>query len=108
MTPISNIVYQRQYATKFLILDLQENIYKKVKKPYYVSAGFAARHVVGFEALTIDVFLDVENFQGRHFLRKKNACGNANTPHRGWGGGGYWGIGVLGIREGVLGEKIIN
>ena len=27
--------------------------------------------------------IHVEIFQGRHFLRKKSPCGNANTPHRG-------------------------
>ena len=42
-------------------MDLQENIYKKVKKTYYMSAGFAGRHVVGFEDLSIDVFLEVQN-----------------------------------------------
>ena len=42
-------------------MDLQENIYKKVKKTYYMSAGFASRHVVGFEDLSIDVFLEVQN-----------------------------------------------
>ena len=43
------------------------------------------------------------------FSEKKSPCGNANTPHRGWGGGvlGYWGgIGVLGA--GYWGKKIIN
>ena len=27
--------------------------------------------------------MHVENFQGRHFLRKRSPCGNANTSHRG-------------------------
>ena len=39
MKPISNIAYQIQYLTIFCILDLQENIYKKIKKTYYMSAG---------------------------------------------------------------------
>ena len=43
------------------ILDLQENIYKKVKKAYYMPAGFAGRHVVGLGDLSIDVFLEVQN-----------------------------------------------
>ena len=43
------------------ILDLQENTYKKVKKTYYMSAGFAGQHVVGFGDLSIDVFLEVQN-----------------------------------------------
>ena len=43
------------------ILDLQENIYKKVKKTYYVSADEAGRCVVLFEDLSIDVFLEVQN-----------------------------------------------
>ena len=30
-----------QYLTISFILDLQENIYNKVKKTYYMSAGFA-------------------------------------------------------------------
>ena len=42
-----------------LYLDLQENIYTQVKKTYYMSAGFAGRHVVGFGDLSIDVFLEV-------------------------------------------------
>ena len=43
------------------MLDLQENIYKQVKKTYNMSAGFAGRHVVDFEDLSIDVFLEVQN-----------------------------------------------
>ena len=43
------------------MMDLQENIYKKVKKAYYMLAGFAGRHVVDFEDLSIDVFLAVQN-----------------------------------------------
>ena len=42
-------------------MDLQENIYKKVKKTYYMSAGFAGQHVVGFGDLNIDIFLEVQN-----------------------------------------------
>ena len=49
-----------QYLTISLILDLQENIYKQVKKPYYIEAGFAGRHVVGFEDLSIDGLLEVQ------------------------------------------------
>ena len=40
---------------------LQENIYRKVKKTYYMSGGFAGRHVVGFGDFSIDVFLEVQN-----------------------------------------------
>ena len=43
------------------MLDLQENIYKQVKKTYYMSAGSAGRHVVGVEDLSIGVFLEVRN-----------------------------------------------
>ena len=43
------------------ILDLQEIIHKKGKKTYYMSASFATRHVVGFEDLSMDVFLEVQN-----------------------------------------------
>ena len=39
MKPIINIVYYIQYLTISLILDLQENIYTKVKNTYYMSAG---------------------------------------------------------------------
>ena len=60
MKPISNIVYWIQHLTTFLILDLQENIYKKVKKPYYMLAGSAGQHVVGFLDLFIDIFLEVQ------------------------------------------------
>ena len=61
MKPISNIVYQIQYLTISDILDLQEHIYKKDKKTYYMSAGFAGRHVVGVGDSSIDVFLEVQN-----------------------------------------------
>ena len=50
-----------QYLTIFFILDLQENMYKRVKKTYYMSAGFAGRHVVGLGDLSVDVFLEVKN-----------------------------------------------
>ena len=56
MKPISNIVYEIKYSTISFILDLQDNIYKQVKKTYYMSAGF----VVGFGDLSIDVFLEVQ------------------------------------------------
>ena len=42
-------------------LDLQENIYNKVKKTYYMSAGFTGRHVVDFWDLNIDMFLEVQD-----------------------------------------------
>ena len=45
----------------FLIWDLQENIYTKVKKTYYMSAGFAGRHVVDFGDLNIDISLEVQD-----------------------------------------------
>ena len=43
------------------ILDLQENIYKKVKTTYYMSTGVAGRHVVNFGDLNIDMFLEVQD-----------------------------------------------
>ena len=42
-------------------MDLQENIYEKVKKTYYMLAGFAGQHVVSFEDLNIEIFLEVQN-----------------------------------------------
>ena len=42
-------------------MDLQENIYLKIKKPYYMSAGFAGQHVADFEDLNIDMFLEVQD-----------------------------------------------
>ena len=42
-------------------MDLQENIYKKVKKAYYMSVGFAGRHVEGLGDLSIDAILEVLN-----------------------------------------------
>ena len=39
MKLISNIAYLIQFLTIFFILDLQENIYKKVKNTYYMSAS---------------------------------------------------------------------
>ena len=44
-----------------MILDLHENIYIKVMKTYYMSAGFAGRHVVGFGDLSLVVFLLVQD-----------------------------------------------
>ena len=54
MKPISNIAYQIQYLTIFFILGLQENIYKQVKKTYYMLAGFAGQHVVSFACPTFE------------------------------------------------------
>ena len=34
---------------------------QKSQENYYMSAGFAGRHVVGFWDLSIDVFLEVQN-----------------------------------------------
>ena len=42
-------------------MDLQENIYKKVKNTYYMWAGFAGPHVVNFGDLHIDMFLEVQS-----------------------------------------------
>ena len=50
------------------MLDLQENIYKQVKKTYYMSAGFARPHVLGFGDLSIDIFLEVQNKEYRSIL----------------------------------------
>ena len=61
MKPIGNIVYQIQYLTITFILDLQEHIYKKVKKTYYLSASFASRHGVGLGDFSIHIFLEVQN-----------------------------------------------
>ena len=41
--------------------DLQEHIYKQVKKTNYMSAGSAARQVVGFEDLNIAICLEVQD-----------------------------------------------
>ena len=57
MKPISNIVY---YNYMF-ILDLQKNIYKTNQKTYYMLAGSAGQHVVGFWDLNIDIFLEVQD-----------------------------------------------
>ena len=63
MKPISNKQYSRLdiMFNYFFILDLQESIYNKIKKTYYMSAGFAGRHVVDFEDLNIDIFLEVQD-----------------------------------------------
>ena len=45
----------------FLILDLQENIYRKVKETNFPSAGFAGRRKVGLGDLTIDISLEIQN-----------------------------------------------
>ena len=60
MHPISNIVYQNQYLMILFILDLQEHIYTEVPKTYYMSAGEAGQHVIGFLDIFIDVFLEVQ------------------------------------------------
>ena len=46
---------------QFFILDLQGNIYKQVKNSYYMLAGGAGQHVVGFWDLDIDIFLKVQD-----------------------------------------------
>ena len=61
MKPIGNIAYWLQYVFILFILYLQQNISNKVKKTFYMSAGFAGQHVVGFEDLSINVFLEVQN-----------------------------------------------
>ena len=54
-------LYGSVYLSRFVILALQENIYNKVMKTYYMSARFAGRHVVGFRNLSIDMFLEVQD-----------------------------------------------
>ena len=49
-------------------MDLQENTYRKIKKTYYMSAGFAGQHVVGFGDLSIEVFVEVHNQKYRQIL----------------------------------------
>ena len=60
MKPISIYVI-RYHIQLYLYFDLQENIFKKVKKAYYMSAGFVGRHVVGFADLNIDIFLEIQD-----------------------------------------------
>ena len=54
-----------------LILDPQENIYKQIKKTYHMSASFAGRHVKGFEDLSINVLLEVQNNKYNQILYLK-------------------------------------
>ena len=49
-------------------MDLQENIYKKVKRTYYMLAGSAGQHVVGFWDLNIDIFLEVQDQKYSYIL----------------------------------------
>ena len=81
---LENILYlineaHKQYSlldTIFTImfsLDLQESIYKKVKKTYYVSAGFAGRHVEGFGDLSIDVLLQKGGKGITEIIQKRNS-----------------------------------
>ena len=58
---MSIIFYWMQCLIMFLIVDLQETIYKKVRKTDYPLAGFAGQRVVGFGDLSIDIFLEVHN-----------------------------------------------
>ena len=68
-------------------MDLQENIYKKVRKFDYPLAAFGGQQVVGFGDLSIDIFLEVQNEKyswilylieynahGVHFCSKINNC----------------------------------
>ena len=64
MKPINNIAYYIQYLTMSFVLDLQENIYKKNKNTYYMSA----RHVVGFEDLSINAVLEVQTKRYNYIL----------------------------------------
>ena len=42
-------------------MDLQENIDEKIKKTYYMTAGFAGQHVMGFGDLGTDIFVEIQN-----------------------------------------------
>jgi hypothetical protein len=42
------------------ISDLQEHIYKTIKEAYYMSAGLASRHVVGFGDLNINMRVGIK------------------------------------------------
>ena len=42
-------------------MGFQEHIFNQIKKTYYMLAGEAGQHVVGFEDLSIDIFLEVQN-----------------------------------------------
>ena len=62
MKPTSRIVYNIQHLATPFILDFQRNIYTQDTKPYYMSASFAGRHVVGLgDSIIVDVFLEVQN-----------------------------------------------
>ena len=50
---MSNILFQIQYLKIFVILDLQEHIYRKLEKANYQSAGFAGKQIVGYGDLRI-------------------------------------------------------
>ena len=58
-------------------MDLQEHIYKKVRKTNYLLAGFAGQRVVGFGDLSIDIFLEVHNqiYSQILYLIESNAHG---------------------------------
>ena len=60
MKPRNNSLLDTMFDYMF-IWDLQENIYKQVKKTYYMLAGEAGQYVVSFEDLNIDIFLEVQN-----------------------------------------------
>ena len=49
-------------------MDLQENIYKKVKKTYYMSAGFVGRHVVVWGNLNIEIFMELKNIKKTYYM----------------------------------------
>ena len=61
MKPRNNTIYCIQYLTISFMLDLQEIIYNKVKKTYYMLAGSAGQHVVVFWDLNINIFLEVQD-----------------------------------------------
>ena len=49
-------------------MDLEENIYKKVKTTHYMLAGFAGQRVVSFLDFVIDVLLEGQSKRYRQIL----------------------------------------
>ena len=75
-------------------MDLQENVYKKVRKTDYLLAGFAGQQVVGLGDLSIDIFLEVHNqkYSQILYLIEYNAhgvhfCSKINNLNKNWASG---------------------
>ena len=81
MKPISNITYQIQYLTIFFILDLQENIYKKVQKTYYMLAGGACSLLQTGDHRAFAMLAAVSDLKNCRLYQPRGTYGSAVRAH---------------------------